>query len=161
LINFSVREDDVVTEAQRKRFEKHLSKMQRRAVARYLYGRAAVPSNAVGIEITGRVWGTIDKKYFPRWWFITPGLPQDAPAKWRVSFGDERGPIGHETSDVQGRSFESKYDAIYYVMQSFQNNHPRITGYVLPGRGKIDFRGFTNNARRGLRRLAKGGRHDS
>jgi hypothetical protein len=57
---------------------------------------------------------------------------------------------GHETSDVQGRSFESKYDAIYYVMQSFQNNHPRITGYVLPGRGKIDFRGFTNNRPRGI-----------
>jgi len=148
----------MVDPATRERFEKHLSKVQRRALARYLYGRAAVPANAVGVEITGRVWGTVDEKYFPRWWFITPGLPQDAPAKWRVSFGDERGPIGHETSDVQGRVFESKYDAIYYVMQSFQSSHPRITGFVLPEKGTVAFRGFTNNPRRGIRRSVRGGR---
>lgn len=145
----------MVTEAQRKKFEKHLSKMQRRAIARYLYGRAAVPENAVGIEIRGQVWSELDGKYYPRWWFITPGLPQDAPAKWRVSFGDERGPIGHETSDVRGRLFESKYDAIFYALYTFQHRHTRITGYVLPGKGVVAFRGFKNNPIYGIWRYGR------
>lgn len=131
----------MVDKATRERFEKHLSKMQRRAVARYLYGRAAVPQNAVGVEI----------KAGARWWLVTPGLPQDKAA-WRVSHGDERGPYGHESSDVQGRAYESKYHAIYDVLSQHIGMHPRITGYVLPGKGIIPFRGFTNNPRRGIGR---------
>ena len=135
----------MVDPATRERFEKHLSKVQRRALARYLYGRAAVPPNAIGVEI----------KAGARWWLVTPGLPQDKAA-WRVSHGDEHGPSGHDSSDFQGWPFESKYHAIYYVMQSFQSSHPRITGFVLPEKGTVAFRGFTNNPRRGIGRSARG-----
>jgi hypothetical protein len=126
------------------RFERFHERMTRRAMARYLYGRAAVPPNAIGVEI----------KAGARWWLVTPGLPQDKAA-WRVSHGDEHGPSGHDSFDVQGRPFESKYHAIYDVLSQNAWLHPRITGFVLPEKGTVAFRGFTNNPRRGIGRSAR------
>jgi hypothetical protein len=126
------------------RFRRHMEKFQRKLMARYLYARATVPTQARGVSL----------KLGNRWWLVTPGFPQDR-SPWRVSYGDERGPIGHETATAQGRKYETKYEAIMDIMLPYRR--ARITGYVMPGGDHIQIPGVRNNPLRRIDRLLKRG----
>lgn len=128
--------------APRESFERHLARFERIKVARYLYGRATVPPQAVGVVL----------RLGDRWWYVTPGFPQDRSA-WRVSQGDQHGPSGHETSDWAGRPYESKYIAIADVLGS--QPRARITDYVLPSGKHVEL-GVRRNPRHRWPRLHGG-----
>lgn len=100
-------------------FRRHVERQERTLVARYFYGKDAVPPQAVGVVL----------QLGHRWWYITPGFRRDRSA-WRVSHGDDRGPAGHETSDWRGRRYKTKYDAILDVLMDYPR--ARITDYILP-----------------------------
>lgn len=100
-------------------FKREQDRLHRYFYSRYEYGRKLVPRNAVAVVIER---GT-------QWWWITPGMNQDAGA-WRISFGDERGAAGHEDTDFQNRPYLTKYDAILSVLAGNQGS--RITQYILP-----------------------------
>jgi hypothetical protein len=121
------------------RYKRFMERMDRKRIALYLYAKAAVPVNAVGVAVKAGM----------RWWYITPGMPQDKSA-WRISHGDEQGPIGHETSNLAGHRFETKYEAIFSVLTENAWLHPRITGYIVPGVGEVEFRGFKDNPLHGI-----------
>jgi|ERR1700687_4150825 len=101
-------------------YERWYGRILRRQYGRYEYARRKVPPNALAVVL----------ERGKRWWWVTPAMTQDAGA-WRYSYGDERGPAGHEVADYQGRAFWSKYIAILDVLTS--NPSARITKYILPG----------------------------
>lgn len=103
----------------RSRFQRIHDRILRRRYAQYLYARATVPPQAIGVVL----------RHGMRWWFVTPGFPYEAGA-WRVSYGDDRGPISHHSEDVFGRPFQTKYDAILDVL--IHNAKARVTEYVMP-----------------------------
>ena len=105
-------------------FKRFQDRIRKRQFSRYVYARRNVPPSAVAVIL----------ERGSRWWWVTPAMAQDSGA-WRVSFGDERGPAGHETSDWMGRSFWTKYDAIMDVLTA--NPSARITAVVMPGGGRI------------------------
>lgn len=104
-------------------FRRFQDRLRRRQYSRYLYARRHAPPAAVAVVL----------ERGKRWWWVTPAMSQDSGA-WRVSYGDERGPAGHETSDFSGRAFWTKYDAIMDVLTS--NPSARITTVVMPGERK-------------------------
>lgn len=109
-----------MTPETRARFDRHRARRDRIYVARWAYVRGTVPSQAVGVVL----------RLGKRWWYVTPGFPRDKSA-WRVSHGDELGPAGHETSDVQGRRYQTKYEAALDVVNE-TGGRARISDYVLP-----------------------------
>ena len=123
-------------------FRRMIERVERKTIARYLYGKVAVPAPALGAVL----------QLGSRWWYVTPGFPQDRSA-WRVSHGDEQGPSGHETSDRHGRRYESKYHAILDVLMGYPR--ARVTAYVLPSGEHVVVRGGRLNPRQ---RRARHGR---
>jgi hypothetical protein len=101
-------------------FRAWIARTRRRLLTKYEYGRKHVPRSALAVVL----------ERGKRWWWITQAMTQDAGA-WRISYGDERGPAGHEVADFQGRPFQSKFDAILDVLTS--NPSARITKYIMPG----------------------------
>lgn len=101
------------------RFERIMARFRKMTMLRYIYARKTVPANALAVVLElGR-----------RWWWITPALAGDAGA-WRLSYGDERGPSGHVSTDYQNRPFWTKYDAIMEVF--YMQKRARITEYITP-----------------------------
>ena len=101
-------------------FRRWVDRSRRRILSKYEYARKHVPSAAIAIVL----------ERGQRWWWVTPAMSQDSGA-WRYSYGDERGPAGHEVADFQGRAFWSKYNAMLDILVS--NPSARITKYILPG----------------------------
>jgi hypothetical protein len=101
-------------------FRRWQNRILRYHYSKFEYAKKHVPPSAIAVIL----------ERGKRWWWVTPAMSQDSGA-WRISYGDERGPAGHETSDYQGRPFWTKYHAIMDVLTS--NKSVRITQYILPG----------------------------
>ena len=100
-----------------------MAKQTDRTYRQYAYARETVPPSAKAVVLYYPETSRMGK----RWYWITPAFAYE-PGAWRVSYIDERGPMGHEVADWHGRPFMTKYDAIMDVLGSVPR--ARIVEYI-------------------------------